>query len=254
MSGEPVDADLRAAFELHRSRVLRLKHKCLAKLFESHEISPDTTDPEELDIIRCEEWPYNGVGHLSHPVKSSADLYSLIDDGTKPPLSEEERLKIFAEIEAILQERAVLDSDPLTLPEDFKRLCALTNSLKGPGLPMTNSCIPDAFDGLRLPMMWLRDPDEHDDSATAFGLECLHYKPGVMLCMGGIEGAIGGGCWLCWCSDWEGDWSWKWALSAGYEQPPQIFEGVEDLLGRYCETYLDVVASSYDDDVGEGIF
>lgn len=194
MSGEPVDADLLASFELHRSRVLKLKHKCLAKLFEIHEISPDTTDPEELDTIRRDEWPTYGWKPLSQPIESSADLYALIDDGTAPPLQEEERLRAFLEIETILQERAVLESDPLTLPDDFKQLCAITNKLTGPALPSTNSCIPDAFDGLHNPLMGLRYPDEHGEKATAFGLEDLDCTPGIMLCMGGIAAAIGGGC------------------------------------------------------------
>jgi hypothetical protein len=130
MSSEPVDADLRASFELHRSRVLGLKRNCLTRLFEILSISPDTTDLEDLDIIRREEWPTYAYGQPRHPIRTSADLYALIHDGTKAPLSEEERLKVFTEIEAILKERATLESDPLTFPADFKQLCALTNSLE----------------------------------------------------------------------------------------------------------------------------
>jgi len=129
---------------------------------------------------------------------------SVQPDGTESRLPREECLSIFYEIETILQERAVLESDPLTLPDDFKQLCAFTNKLTGPALPSTNSCIPDAFDGLHNPLMGLRYPDEHGEKANIFSLEDLDYTSGSMLCMGGIEAAIGGGCWLCWCKEREG--------------------------------------------------
>lgn len=129
---------------------------------------------------------------MPQPIKSSADLYALIDDGTEPPLPRGERLKIYHEIEAILKERATLDTDPLTLPDDFKRLCALTNKLSGPAFPSTNSCIPDAFDSLHNALTELRYPDEHGEKATAFGLGDLDYTPGIMLSMGGIKATIEG--------------------------------------------------------------
>jgi hypothetical protein len=64
-------------------------------------------------------------GQPRHPIKTSADLYALIHDGTKAPLPEEERLKTFPGMEAVLKELATLESDPLTLPEDFKQLRVL---------------------------------------------------------------------------------------------------------------------------------
>jgi hypothetical protein len=67
MSPEPVDADLRASFELHRARVLGLKRNCLTRLFEILSISPDTTDLEDLDIVRREEWPMANHATPSKP-------------------------------------------------------------------------------------------------------------------------------------------------------------------------------------------
>jgi hypothetical protein len=242
MSSEPINAELRVAFELHRSRVLGLKRNCLTRLLEMLSISPDTTDLEDLDIIRREEWPSYMYGAPTHPIKSSADLYALIDDGTQPPLPEEERQKIFAEIEAILRERATLDTDPLTLPDDFKQLCALTNQIRGPALPKTNSQIPDAFDGLHV--MELKYPSSaQDELEDETGLGSLDWEVTVISRMGGMEDAIGGGCWMCWCkNDTDGeDWGWRWATCVGYVNDPEIYEDVKDLLDRYCEVHSDVI-------------
>jgi hypothetical protein len=255
MSPEPVDADLRASFELHRSRVLGLKRNCLTRLFEILSISPDTTDLEDLDIIRREEWPTYAYGQPRHPIRTSADLYALIHDGTKAPLSEEERLKVFTEIEAILKERATLESDPLTFPADFKQLCALTNSLEGPGLPKTNSQIPEAFGGLHAPLIGLKYPmNSRDFLESSTGLWSLEWEVTVILEMGGTEDAIGGGCCWCWCKEDCEDWGWRWVTRVGYDSDPGIYEDVKDLLDRYCETYLSVIIGSYDEDIDEGVF
>jgi hypothetical protein len=253
MSSEPINAELRAAFELHRSRVLGLKRDCLTRLFKTLSISLDTTDLEDLDLIHREEFSSYMFDAPPHPITSSADLYTLIDDGTIPPLPKEERLKIFAEIEAILQERATLDTDPLTLPDDFKQLCALTNQLRRPGLPKTNSQIPDAFDGLHAPLMGLKYPSSlRDELEDETGLEFLDWEVTVILEMGGAEDPIGGGCWLCWCKnniDGE-DWGWRWATCVDYVNDPEIYEDVRDLLDRYCEVHSDVING---DEIGEGV-
>jgi hypothetical protein len=116
--------------------------------------------------------------------------------------SHKHRLKTFAEIEAILQERATLDTDPLTLPDDFKQLCALTNQIRGPALPKTNSQIADAFDGLHASLMGLVYPSSpRDELESEVGLGFLDWEVTVVLEMGGVEDAIGGGCWLCWCKN-----------------------------------------------------
>lgn len=254
MSGEPVDADLRALFDLHCSRVLHLRQKCLNKLFERHNISPETTDPEELDTICWEGWPYYGDGPLSQFPKSGADFNALVDDGTEPPLPKEERLKLFVEIEATLQQRATLDTDPLTLPCDFKQLCALTNKLTGAALPQSDSQIPEAFHGLHTPLWGLRNPDPSGLLHSEIGLWLLDYEETVVLPMGGIEAAIGGGCWLCWCKNEDENWAWTWVTRVGHEYEPEIYEDVKDLLGRYCERYLNVLGYAYGHDIGEGVF
>ncbi|CAD0111463.1 unnamed protein product [Aureobasidium uvarum] len=253
MSLEPINADLRESFELHRSRVLQLRRNCLARLFEILEISTDTTDPEELDIIRAEEWPNNTVDRLTAPIASSADLYAQVTDGTKPPLPEEERLQMFTEIESILRDRATTDTDPVTLPEDFKQLCALTDSLQGPALPITNSQIPRAFNGLRTPLASLKHPFlSPEQSKDSTGLWTLDYETSVVLDMGDVSGGVGGGSWLCWCKENGTDaWTWRWATRVGNVQPPVVYEDVKDLLDNYCKRYVDAVASSYDGDIGQ---
>ena len=251
MSHEAVDADLRAAFELHRSRILQLKQNCLAKLFEILEVSLDTTDPEELEVVWYEEWA--GNGRLPNTIKSGSDFKHLIDDdGTKPPLPQEKRLQIFTEIETVLKDRAILKTDPLTLPEDFKQLCALTESLTGPGLGNTNCGIPHAFDGASGPLASLRFPLEQEYLVNAVGLWCLDYETSVILTMGDVHSCAGGGTWLCWCKhDCSDDWKWRWVTRHGYEQPPHIYEDVKDMLERYWKTYLNVIQAVYDDDMGQ---
>lgn len=253
MSLELINADLRASFELHRSRVLQLRRSCLARLFRILEISPNTTDPEELDIVRAEEWPKNAVVRLTNHIRSSADLYALITDGTRSPLPEEERLQIFTEIEATLRDRASLDTDPVALPEDFKQLCAVTDSLQGPALPMTESQIPCAFGGLRTPLASLKHPLlSPDQLKQSTGLWTLDYEASIVLDMGEVSGGAGGGSWLCWCKqDGTDDWRWRWATRIGYVQPPAIYEDVKELLDRYWRTYVDAVASSYDGDIDQ---
>lgn len=87
MNMSHVDADLRELFELHSSRILQLRHNCLARLFKLVEVSPDTTSREELELVWDEEWPYNvSRSHLPLSIKSGHDFYSLITDGTRPPL------------------------------------------------------------------------------------------------------------------------------------------------------------------------
>lgn len=225
MSDETIDADLRAAFELHRSRVLRLKRECLDELFAIHEMSPDTTDFEEPDTVRGDEWPTYGGKVLSQSTEGSANLYALIDDGTEPPLPEE-RPKIFAEIGVVRRKRVTLDLNPLTLPNDFKQLYTLTNKPPGPGLPSTNLGIPDAFDGLWLPLSGLKHPSEPDWLEIAVGLGTLDCEATAIVVMGGIKAAIEGGRWLCWCKHDSEDWSWRWATRVGHEQPPNSYGDV----------------------------
>jgi hypothetical protein len=75
--------------------------------------------------------------------------------------------------------------------------------------------------------------------------------------MGGVEDAIGGGCWLCWCKndyEYDGDgWGWRWATRVGYVEDAEIYEDVKDLLSRYCEQSLVVIAGSYGDGIGEDV-
>lgn len=253
MSLEAIDADLRDSFELHRSRVLQLRRNCLARLFEILEISPDTTDSEELDLIRAEEWPYNTVDRLTGPFRSSADLYAAITDGTKSPLPEEQRREIFTEMESILRDRATTDTDPLTLPEDFKKLCALTDSLQGPALPMTHSRIPCAFNGLQTPLASLRRPYlSPEQSKESTGLRTLDYETSLVLDMGEVSSGAGGGSWLCWCKENGTDnWAWMWVTRVGVVQPPVVYGDVKELLDRYWKEYVDAVTASYDGDIGQ---
>jgi hypothetical protein len=105
-----------------------------------------------------------------------------------------------------------------------------------------------------MPLWELKRPSfSRDDLESSTGLWTLDYTPTVILFMGGMEAAIGGGCWLCWCKDYSGDWAWRWATRVGHVQPPEIYEDVEDLLNRYCERYLDIITCSYGDDIDEDV-
>ncbi|KAG9664187.1 hypothetical protein KCU64_g844, partial [Aureobasidium melanogenum] len=245
-----VDADLREVFELHRSRILQLRRNCLARLFEIVEISPDTTDREELELVWDEEWPYNvSLSHLPASIKSGHDFYSLVTNGTKPPLPEGERLSIFAEIEALLRERAtgLSDPQPLTLPEDFKQLCTLTDSLEGPGIGMTGSGLPHAFDGLKMPLRSLRFSSESASEAKyGLGLWYEDYRPTVSLFMGAVS-CVPGGTWLCWFKDDDDVWGWKWVTRVCRDGEAHVYEDVRELLDQYWKQYLNVVLAKYDD-------
>lgn len=246
-----VDADLRELFELHRSRILQLRRNCLARLFEIVEVSPDTTDREELELVWDEEWPYNvSLSDLPASIKSGHDFYSLITDGTKPPRPEEERLRIFAEIEALLREHAIglPDPQPLALPEDFKQLCALTDSLQGPGIGMTESGLPHAFDGLTMPLAFLNCSSE-PESEVMYSLGDLwfeEYKPTVSLFMGAVS-CVPGGTWLCWFKDDDGDWGWRWVTRVCRDGEAHVYENVRELLDQYWKQYLNGVLAKYDD-------
>ncbi|KAH0156496.1 hypothetical protein KCU67_g8292, partial [Aureobasidium melanogenum] len=249
----PVDADLLASFELHRSRVLQLTRNCLVKLFERVEVSPDSTDREELEDVWYEEWPDSLAGAMPSSTTSGQDFYSLINDGTKAPRSEEERLQAFTKIESWLQNRAAqhLKPGPLTLPEDFKQLCALTNFLEEPGLPLTCSDIPQAFGGLAVPLISLGlDADRSDHMRRATGVDLLEYEATVILAMGQVDAPIAGGTWLCWLKDDTDTRKWTWVSRLGTVEPPHIFESVRELLDEYCKTYLNVLLRAYED-IGE---
>ncbi|KAG9943457.1 hypothetical protein KCU85_g8631, partial [Aureobasidium melanogenum] len=248
-----VDADLRTSFELHRSRVLQLKRNCIVKLFERVEVSLDSTDREELEDVWYEEWPDSLAGGMPLSITSGQDFYSLIDDGTKAPRSAEERLQAFTQIEVWLQKRAAQHSEPgpLTLPDDFKQLCALTDLLEGPGLPLTCSDIPQAFGGLAVPLISLGlDADHSDSTRRATGADLLGYEATVVLAMGQVDAPIAGGTWLCWLKDDTDIWKWTWISRLGTVEPPHIFEDVRELLDEYCKTYLNVLLRAYEN-IGE---
>ncbi|CAD0100757.1 unnamed protein product [Aureobasidium mustum] len=248
-----VDADLHASFESHRSRVLQLKRNCLVKLFERVEVSPDSTDREELEDVWYEPWPHSLAGDMPLSITSSQDFDSLIHDGTKAPRSEEERLQAFTKIEVWLQNRAAQHSKPgpLTLPDDFKQLCALTDLIEGPGLPLTCSDIPQAFGGLAVPLISLGlNAERSNYTKRATGVDLLEYEATVILTMGQVDAPIAGGTWLCWLRDDTDTWKWTWVSRLGTVEPPHIFEDVRELLDGYCKTYLNVLLRAYED-IGE---
>ncbi|KAH0362086.1 hypothetical protein KCU65_g8305, partial [Aureobasidium melanogenum] len=155
-------------------------------LFERVEVSPNSTNREKLEDV-CGQ-----------------DFYSMINDGTKAPRSEEERLQAFAKIEVWLQNRAAQNLEPgsLHLPNDFKQLCALTDLLEGPGLPLTCSDIPQAFGGLAVPLYSLKLVADHSNyMRRATGVDLLEYEATVILPMGQMDAPIAGGTWLCWLKD-----------------------------------------------------
>ncbi|KAH0349610.1 hypothetical protein KCU83_g5446, partial [Aureobasidium melanogenum] len=178
----------------------KLKRNCLVKLFERVEVSPDSTNREELEDVWYEEWPDSLAGDMPLSITSGQDFYSLINDGTKAPRSEEERLQALTKIEVWLRNRAVQHSEPgpLTLPDDFKQLCALTDLLERPGLPLTCSDIPQAFGGLAVPLTSLGlDVDRLNYMRRATGVDLSGYEATVILAMGRVDAPIAGGTWLC---------------------------------------------------------
>ncbi|KAG9692359.1 hypothetical protein KCU95_g7315, partial [Aureobasidium melanogenum] len=245
-----VDADLREQFELHRYRILQLRRKCLSRLFEELEILPETTDRDELQVVWDHEWPREIAGHLPSEIRNGNDLYSLITDGTSPPRPQHERLQIFTEMEALLRSRTTQLSDlgPLTLPEDFKELCALTDSLEGPGLPRTDTGIPNAFSGVRGALASLKSAGDHELMKDMTGLWILGYDATVVFFVGELKAPVPGGTWLCWSKRDDHDtWQWRWVTRLGRDGDPHIFEDVKGLLDGYWKTYLSIVYASYGD-------
>lgn len=245
MSLEFVEAELRDAFEHYRSRVIQLNRNNLAKLFEIVEVSPDSTEPEDLELVAVEEWD-----SLPDSINTLSDFYSLLSDGTEPPLPGDRRLQLLAEIEECLQDRVPSEWRPLSLPEDFKQLCVLTDGLTGPGLPKTNAMyIPHAFNGLSSPLASLKGNylSAEEMKAEPF-LDLLDFEVVVAIGMGDVAGGTGGGSWLCWCKDdFTETWKWRWAVRLGHDQPPRVYEDVVSLLEKYWKDFLTNIIASYDD-------
>ncbi|THZ93639.1 hypothetical protein D6C82_08762 [Aureobasidium pullulans] len=232
MSLEFVEAELRDAFEHYRSRVIQLNRNNLAKLFEIVEVSPDSTEPEDLELVAVDEW-YS----LPDSINTLSDFYSLLSDGTEPPLPGDRRLQLLAEIEECLQDRVPSEWRPLSLPEDFKQLCVLTDGLTGPGLPKTNAMyIPHAFNGLGSPLASLKGNylSAEEMKAEPF-LDLLDYEVAVAIGMGDVAGGTGE------------TWKWRWSVRLGHDQPPRVYEDVVNLLEKYWKDFLTNIIASYDD-------
>lgn len=103
-------------------------------MIEGQLVSPDSTDREEVEFVLDEERNIYDCMSLHETIKMPKDLCATLSDGTRPPLPEERRTQLVAQLEEELQDRVPSKFRPLRLPDDFKQLCALTNAPEGPGL------------------------------------------------------------------------------------------------------------------------
>ncbi|KAG9556913.1 hypothetical protein KCU71_g11243, partial [Aureobasidium melanogenum] len=181
-------------------------------------------------------------------IKMPKDLYATLSDSTKPPLPQERRTQLLARLEEELQDRVASEFRLLRLPDDFKRLCALTNALEGPGLPGTNyGYMPHAFDGLDAMRESLKKHSA-DQMIKESCLDYLDYKVAVSIWMEGTSGAISGGHWLCWCKDNSTKtWTWRWAARPGFENPPRNYDNVMELLDKHRKDWLSNIIQKYGD-------
>ncbi|KAH0312708.1 hypothetical protein KCU71_g7199, partial [Aureobasidium melanogenum] len=211
-----------------------LNRNNLAILIEGQLVSPDSTDREEVELVLDEEWYIYDCMSLYETIKMPKDLYVTLSDGTNPPLPEERRTQLHAQLEEELKHRIAAEFRPLRLPDDFEQLCALTNALEGPGLPGINyGYVPHAFDGLDAVCENLKNHSA-DQMIEESCLNYLNYKVGVGIWMGGTLGTTSGGHWLCWCKDNSTKtWKRKWAARLAYDQDPEVYEDVRELLDRH---------------------
>ncbi|KAH0191224.1 hypothetical protein KCV03_g6354, partial [Aureobasidium melanogenum] len=198
ISADAVDADLRIASERYRSRVAQLNRNNLATLIEGQLVSPDSTDREEVELVLDEEWYIYDCMSLYETIKMPKDLYVTPSDGTNPPLPEERRTQLVAQLEEELQDRVPSKFRPLRLPDDFKQLCALTNALEGPGLPGINhGYVPHALDGLDAVCENLKNHSA-DQMIKEPCLNYLNSKVGVGIWMGATHKQLNGRLVLRW--------------------------------------------------------
>lgn len=257
--------ELRASFDRYRSRIIGLNRKILYRLLETLSITPDSTDPAHLQLIEEEEWRLGGLRNRNHSLPSSVnspnDIFPLLSDGTSPPLAEEKRNEVFLQIEAALSAQAAPEFRPVRLPDDFKQLCAWTNSITGPGLPrINNSQIPQCFSNLQYGLFTLQGYGSIEP-LTVEGLMREAYmddewEVGAGMRIGAYESR--GGAWLCWCrseGEVEGDeqarvWKWRWVVVKDIENV--VYEDVKEMLDESWDEWLESIEATYGDiDVGD---
>ncbi|KAG9604378.1 hypothetical protein KCU77_g1208, partial [Aureobasidium melanogenum] len=194
MSADAVDADLRTAFERYRSRVAQLNRNNLAILIEGQLVSPDSTDHGKVELVLDEEWNLYDCMSLYEMIKMPKDLYATLSDGTKPALPEDRRTQLVAQLEEDLQDRVPSNFRPLRLPNDFKQLY-----------------VPHAFDGLEVVCENLKNHPA-DQMIKESCLDYLNYKV---------------------ADNPTKTWKRKWAARLGYDQDPEVYEDVRELLDRH---------------------
>lgn len=254
-------AELRASFDRYRIRIKALNQKILHKLLEEFSIPIDSTDPAHLRLIEEEEWRLGCESHQYHSlppsVKTPNDIFPFLSDGTSPPLPEEKRSELFIQIEAALSAQAAPEFRPVRLPEDFKQLCALTDSITGPGLPRINNCqIPECLSGLHFGLFTLQEYGTYQEPLTVERLmrEAYmddEYEVGAGMGVGSFESR--GGAWFCWCRSeneipWDDQarvWKWRWVVVNDVEN--YVHEDVKEMLDESWDEFLGGIESDYGD-------
>jgi len=233
---------LSVALDRYRSRILQVNCNMLTRLLEANSISPYSTDPADLELIAEKEW---GSYYKFPPtIQSPNDIYSLLlSNGTSPPLPQERREEWFQEIEVALNAQAAPKYRPVYLPDDFKQLCELTDSLEGAGLPESHSTqTPDAFNGL---VCLLPDPKrplsvtqlakdsamDDEDWEVAAGCEVAGFAGhgGMWLCLCRTSNVVG-------CAPDADQWKWRWCGRNGVDDVVE-YEDVRDLLDEYWDEW-----------------
>ncbi|GAB7354893.1 hypothetical protein MBLNU459_g5530t1 [Dothideomycetes sp. NU459] len=254
----PIPADLRASFDRYRSRIIGLNRKIFFKMLDDLSIPPDSTDPGHLKLIEETEWRLGAGGSpywsLPSSVKTPHDIIPLLSDGTPPPLPEGARSELLIQIEAALNAQAAPEFRPVRLPDEFKQLCALTESITGPGLPRVhNEQIPECFSGLRYGLFTLQGGGLFEALTVEGLMSAAHILEGWEVGAGMGIGAYEhrGGTWLCWCRsdvEVEGDeqahiWKWRWILLNDIDS--LWYEDVKEMLDESWDQHLTGIESVY---------
>lgn len=257
---------LSTSLDRHRRLIFKLNQNMFTELLETCScdgpISPETKitdfeDFEDFEAILEEEWDskYEYEQGQKHPtripifppsVKAFKDIYPLLSNGTSPPLPNEERENYFRKIEAALTAQAAPKFRPVTLPDDFKQLCALTDELHGAGMPKSRKWqSPSAFNGL---CYLLFDLTHGNDDMTPLSVAQLLRNSGME--DGGMDFAAGmqtgsleqdGGTWLALCKDDRdedtdpetGESNWRWVWFACNDLSTEEFESVSELVDKF---------------------
>ncbi|KAF1345574.1 hypothetical protein BDV97DRAFT_51701 [Delphinella strobiligena] len=144
----------------------------------------------------------------------------------------------------------------MRLPEDFKLLCAWTDSIEGPGLPMIHhSRIPECFSSLGYGLFTLQGYGPFGPTTVESLMREAYVDDGYEIAAGMQIGAYEGrgAGWLCLCRseneiEWDDQarlWKWRWGLVKDVHN--WVYEDVREMLDESWDQFLESIEADYRD-------